>query len=535
MGLKSTRRGGTDLGTKLSATVGVAAALVLAVLVNLLAARRYERWDLTSSGRFTLSPATLETLGKLGEPVRVIVILSKNDPLGLSVHQLLEAYRAESTQLSVDTIDPDRDRAELFAAQQKYGLLTGERDGRVVTDVVIVVVRGDRRHFISASELVEVEPGEEARAKPRLEHAITGALRAVSGGEVPRVCFTSGHGEHSIDEGGEMGLAALRSRLEKNNYEVTSVFGDEEASASLDGCSLLVVAAPSQAVPKPRVEAMRRFVAEGGSALVVAGPIPDEADRDFAKLGLDELISLAGVALERDFIFELDPAARSTGGQGETFYAQVEMHPATESIAGRTNVVLTAASGLRDLGTATKPEVLLRTSERAFGMVDFFAWAQAPGPPRASDRDHPGPLTVAVAAELPKPASSKREHGPRVVVVSALNPLFGGNWASADHRGTAAFVEGSITWLAAHRRFLDIPDKPSSSVGLRLSEEAISSVFRFSVVALPTIVTIFGALVYQARRRRPGRKGTGPGEGGAGGKTERSGEAERGGDEEPAP
>src|SRR5262249_31736531 len=64
---------------------GVVAAMLLAVLVNVYAARHYRRWDLTTHGLYTLSPATLETLHSLNEQVEVDVLLSSRDPLANSV------------------------------------------------------------------------------------------------------------------------------------------------------------------------------------------------------------------------------------------------------------------------------------------------------------------------------------------------------------------------------------------------------------------------------------------------------------------
>jgi hypothetical protein len=48
------RRSG-DLATKVSASAGVIAAMVLAMLVNVFAARHYKRWDWTRGGLYTLS------------------------------------------------------------------------------------------------------------------------------------------------------------------------------------------------------------------------------------------------------------------------------------------------------------------------------------------------------------------------------------------------------------------------------------------------------------------------------------------------
>ena len=49
-------------GTRPLELAGLAAAIVLAVLVNVLAARHFTRWDWTQHKRWSISPATLETL-----------------------------------------------------------------------------------------------------------------------------------------------------------------------------------------------------------------------------------------------------------------------------------------------------------------------------------------------------------------------------------------------------------------------------------------------------------------------------------------
>ena len=60
--------------------------MVLAVLVNLLVARHYRRWDWTQGGLYTLSDATVSTLRALEEPIRVYVLLSEGVGAGIVVH-----------------------------------------------------------------------------------------------------------------------------------------------------------------------------------------------------------------------------------------------------------------------------------------------------------------------------------------------------------------------------------------------------------------------------------------------------------------
>ncbi|WP_438019542.1 GldG family protein [Sorangium sp. So ce315] len=533
---------GTPLGEKLSASVGIIAAMVLAVLVNLLVARHYKRWDWTQGGLYTLSDATLATLRSLAEPIRVYVLLSEADPLTLSVRHLLDAYRAETTRLQVEVTDPDRRPAEFLAVQQRYGVVAGKtEDGRIVTDAAIIVARGDRPHFLTASDLVEVEDEDDLRARPRLEQALTGAIRSVLRSERPIVCFATGHGEKSIDVGGAGGLAALKDRLHKNNYEVVELGGgrgdhghdghghghghDEPAApkepaaeVDLGRCRVLVLAEPSQPVPPRDVARYRAFVEQGGSALLALGPVPDESDQRYVDLGLSGLLDVAGVELRSDFVFERDPRFRSTQGFGETFSPIVRPHPITEGLVRAADQglgpVLTVASSLAPAKAGpVVPAPLLVTSDQAFGMVDFFGWARDPSEPKPREGDHPGPLPVAYAAELPKPAGSTAAHGPRVVVISSPSALYGANWQSPELRGTAVFVESALSWLAASPPMLDIPDKPAVTAGLRLSEDSLAGIFRYVVVYMPLAAALFGLAVHLSRRgseRRPGGKG-GPG------------------------
>lgn len=512
------------VGAKVAASVGVVAAMVLAVLVNVLVARHYRRWDLTTGGLYTLSAATLETLRSLEEPVHVHVLLSSGDPLSVSVRHLLDAYRAETTRLEVHYTDPDRNPAEFLATQQRYGIVAGKtEDGRIVTDASIVVVRGDKPHFITSRDLVEVDDADDFRARPRLEQAITTGIRSVLSNERPKVCFTTGHGEREPDSGGSSGLAPLRERLVKNNYEVAAIPSiraqdgkpnDEEAS--LSGCRLLVVAGPSEKVPPEDVARYRAFVEGGGSALVAVGPVPDADDRRYLALGLDDLLATAGVKLRHDFVFELDPKHRSLQGYGETFMPIAKPHPVTEGILREADrglaVVMTVGSSLAPTGSgAAAPAALLETSESAFGMVDFFGWAKNPTPPAPGDGDTKGPLVVAYATELPKKPGSPSPHGARVLVVSSPSVLFGANWQNEELRGTALFVESAVSWLAARPPLVDIPAKPSYIAALRLTDDSIASIFRYVVVFMPLSVALLGTAVH-LRRRRTERRGERPAE-----------------------
>ena len=108
--------------------------------------------------------------------------------------------------------------------QRRFGLEAGRtEDGRVGTDAVVIVASADRHWFLTREDLFE--QADDVHVKPREERALTRAIRSVLGGDRIRLCFTSGHGELSLepDRDSRESLGAVRSLLEKDNYELTRV------------------------------------------------------------------------------------------------------------------------------------------------------------------------------------------------------------------------------------------------------------------------------------------------------------------------
>ena len=491
---------------KVSASVGIVAAMVLATLVNVFVARHYRRWDWTRGGLYTLSEATVATLQGIAEPVRIYVLLPGGEALTGSVQHLLAGYRGHTSRLEVELVDPDRRPAEFLALVQRYAIDVDREEGRVIARAAAIVARGERREIVRREELVEVDADDDLKRRPRLEQAFTGALRAVLGAERTRACFTSGHGESAS--------LPLRERLQRSGFDVESVEPARSAEkTSLDGCKLLVIAGPTEPVPAADLARYKAYVEKGGAAFVAVSPQPDEGDRGYLDLGLAPLLDVFGIKLDADFVFELDPRLRSPRGRGETFAPTPRPHPITQGLMRAADkgvlAVVTVASSLSPSGAgSTVPIPLLVTSDQAFGMVEFFAWAKTGTPPTASPGDRKGPLAIAMAAELPARAGGQK--GGRLVAVGTAGVLEPANWQSDDLRGTAMFVESAMAWLSARPPILDIPDKPAFTAGLRVSDAWLAATFRYTVLYMPLAAVLVGIAVYLRRRgeRRGGARST---------------------------
>jgi hypothetical protein len=488
---------------------GVVAAMLLAVMVNVFAARHYRRWDFTTHGLYTLSPATLDTLHALGERVELDVLLSSNDPLANSVKFLLKAYQAETDRLVVRYVDPDRHPADFLALQQKYGIEAGRtEDGVVVTDAAVVMSRAQGKpFFLSAAELVDDR--DESRARSKVEQNFTLTLRKVMNDTRTRICFTTGHGEKRLEDGGPRGLGELGSRLKKNNYDPAEVDTSLPSEKNpLEGCKVAMIVGPTQPFAADDAGRIRDWFEAGGNVFLLSSPVPDSDNRRMLPLGIDPLTSAAGIELDESFVFEGDAARKLPGGFGEQFLAEPKIHPITQALAGERNrdlkILMTASRSLSRTGTASSPPAeLLATSKDAFGMTDFFAWAEKGGPPQKAGADRPGPLALAMAAELPKKFNGAA-HGPRMVVVGTASVALGQSWQERVLRGGAIFTESALSWLAAEPPIVDVPDKPAVA-GARINEASLSELLRYVIFYMPAAILLLGAAVYLRRRVSEGR------------------------------
>lgn len=479
---------------------GVIAAAAVCVLLNVLVARHYRRWDFTESGRFTLSAATLETLHGLAEPIEVVVFLSAGDPLSVSVRQMLTAYAAETRRLRLRYVDPDRDPAEFLTLQQKYGIALGKtQDGRVLTDAALVIARGDRHWYVTHDDLVAYDEAE-GTARPELEQALTEGLRNVLQQDKPRLCFTTGHEEASLEDAGPSGLGELRLRLEKNNYELVPIELRTPALPELRDCRVLVMAGPQAPLGREEAEHVRRYLEGGGSALVLASAGLSEDDR-VQSLGLEPITAAFGIELGNDIVIEADPARRLPDGIGESFFAEPRQHAITAGMvrpgaSTQPRVLVSLAQSLTSSPTSSATP-LLRTSDDAFALREIKSFVEAGELPRKRPEDRAGPLNVAMAAE--GNPSEGQPHGPRLVV-GPPNLIFGRNYRDPTLLGNRVFLENALAWLAAQPAIVSVPEKSSHPVGLALTEESLGEVFRYVVLYVPGSIALIGVFVLLRRR-----------------------------------
>ena len=515
-------------GAQASQLIGVIAAMAVVVLLNVVASRRFTRWDFTSNHRYSLSTATVQTLHDLPDAVQVWVLLGGGDPLEQSVKQLLVSYQAETTKLDIHYIDPDRDTVALEDVRKRFKIETGRsEDGHVVADAVVVVSHGEKRWFLTSSQLVEVAANDDTKVTPREERALTGAIRNVLGGSKTKVCFTTGHGEMSPLDLSEHGAGVLKDVLDKDNYEVALIdLGAPNAPKPLEGCGVAIVAGLHGAFAKEEAERLRTWVLEDGNLFLAASPILGAAPEDgsapipavgkgaaLAPAGLERVLGPFGIALDDDVVAEQEADVVLPNSGGFRFVAQPRKHAITTALVKSERspevprIVVDITRSLRRAPEPGAPiaQELLSTSTKAFGLRSIEGAADWKEAPQKRAGDLAGPLMLAMAAERPK-VNPSSPHGPRVVVVGTASVLSSTSFREPlPFRGGALLSESAISWLATKPQVLDVPEKAAVGAGMKLSEESRGSIRRYVVLFMPATVAMLGLAIAVFRRAGEGR------------------------------
>ena len=109
------------------------------------------------------------------------------------------------------------------------------------------------------------------------EEQFTSAILGVVNPKVPKIYFSTGHGEHDPDGMDADGYSQLKDALKRDNLDV-------EKTTLLSGavpadCDLLVIAGPKAPFTDPEKAALKAYLDKGGRALVLLDPVLGDRSR----------------------------------------------------------------------------------------------------------------------------------------------------------------------------------------------------------------------------------------------------------------
>jgi hypothetical protein len=480
----------------------LAAAIVL--MANYLAFRHYARFDWTAEGVYTLSPKSLEVVRKLDRGIDVYVFLSRGEPAFEDTDELLQRYRAASPRVRVRYVDPDREPADFQVLAQRFGVGAGlmAGTGQAVADVAAVVARGDKSWHVDRDDLAGVDfggmdgegGGESVHVKA--EQALTGAIVQVTSGRATKVCVTRGHGELSLDDGGERSLGSLKSGLRHDNieWEAVDTLGKKELPK---GCDAVFVVGPAQAFSEQEASLLGEYLRAGGSALFALDPV---IEHDTVRpTGLESMLQGFGVRLDATLVIELNPERLLTPNTVEFIATEFGDHATTRGLSGRAAVLVSLARSVALTQNDGRAEIVLRTSDRAFGEMRIADVLGGAEPARGPD-DVAGPVTLAVALQVAgDPEANNAKPGGRVVVIGDSDWLLG-RAIEAPELANFHLASAWTGWLTEREALIAIPPKKVKGGDAMFTQDDLGSLLFKVGVLIPGAAAFLGIAVWLNRR-----------------------------------
>ena len=473
----------------LSAGVLLLAALLL--IVNYFGWKYYKRFDWTRSQLYSLSDKTRNVLKGLKKDVDFIVFLSPDQQAELyqPTNELLQRYGGASPRVHVRVVDLEKNPVQAQQLAQQYG----------VTTTGVVVASGNDKRVINSNDLAELDfSSQETTGQPRIsgykgEQLFTSAILQLSEGKKPKILFTTGHGEHSLDDQSAHGFSGAQEILGRDNFDL-SEWASLGKPAVPEGTDLLVIAGPTGSFVQPELDAFSAYLNNGGRMLVLLDPTLGPGGAGLVSTNLEGWLARYGIKAGPDIV--VDPSNPLPFYGAETiFLKSYGEHPITQALAKSGVPILVSLARSAAAGNAPGIRVteLLRTTAEGWGETDLGHLDKiAKGP-----QDVAGPVAVGAVAESAATAPGKRPM--RLVVFGDSD--FASNQLLQVNEANQVLLSNTLNWLVEREALLEIPAKKTEQVKLTLTSQQIRNVLLL-VAALPLLAAALGAYVFVRRRRR---------------------------------
>ena len=448
--------------TKYAAYATTYILVIMAVLVvaNFLANRYNKSLDATSNKRFTLSDQTKKVVGELKQDINIQYF---DRPSGMQAGKdLLDRYASLSPKVHVEYVD-------LLKKPQLARAANVTREGEAVVAI------GAKRE----------------EAKTFDEEGVTGALvRALKGGD-RTVCVVGGSGEHRLDDSTSDGLSEFQNAVQKDNYKAKSVNLLEKAEIPAD-CTTLVIAGPTGDYIPAEVDAIKKYVENGGRALFMLDPPLKLGRKEISdNKPLVDLLASWGVTADKDLLLDENPVSQLVGLDATVpLVTTYESHPIVNELSGTATGFPISRSLDTKNGDKTSVTKLFSTSANSFSTTNLSSPEIRIDP----NKDKKGPFTLAAAATY---NTGKPNNQGRFIVVGSSR------WASNSFlrfNGNRNLMLNMMNWLSSDEDLISIRPKEQEDRRISLTRAQFFTLRSVSQFLLPLIVVVSGVMVWWRRR-----------------------------------
>lgn len=431
------------------------AFLAILGLVNVLANRYSDRFDLTANHLYTLSPLSVQVVHELKQPVKVMAFYQTGETGRNSLEDLLKEYTRQSHLITYQFIDP----------VLKPGLA---RQYNVQTYGTTVLVSGSKSQTLTAAD----------------EGSITSALLKLERTKPEVVYYLTGHGELDFTSSAQNGGSSAKSALEADNYTLKPLNLASTGKVPSDASALIVAGPTSKLLPQ-EMTALESYINGGGKLLVMV----DKQQQPI----LGAFAQKYGVDIGNGVI--IDPAQSLMNDPLTPLINRYQFSPITKDLPMLIFQAATSVTPSPKPPTGWSVQPLAETTSQSWLETDPKVIHYDPGV------DPKGPLDVAVTATKTTTApatNGKTPPSPRIVFIGDV--AYASNNLINLGGGDKALLTNSINWLTANEDLIQIQAKSPLNQNLILSNTQLNVMLYGSAVFLPLFVLGAGVLVWWRRR-----------------------------------
>lgn len=408
-------------------------------------------WDMTRSGRNSLSEASVKLLEKLDKPVSITAFASNTGGQRETIKKFIGGYSHYKKDIKLEFVDPNKDPQRT-------------RDAGIQFDGELVISYEDSKETLNKYT----------------EEEMTNALTRLGHRGERWLLFMAGHGERSPERHANHDLSNWADQLSKKGFK-TRTFQLGENPQIPKNTTALILSAPQTNYLPGEIRAIIEYIDHGGSLLWLGDP---------GKLhGLEALGEKLGIEFQNGVV--VDPLSQIiTGNATALVIANFPKHPVTKNLNLQT--LFPSATGVdfnKKENWQSNP--ILDTRETAWletgSLKDKVEFNKG--------RDIRGPITIGLA--LTRKTNENPEQ--RIVV------LGDGDFLSNTYLLNGGNLDLSISiinWISRDDDYVSIPTKTVVDANLALSgmeQILIAAIFMF---ILPLGLITSGIVVWWRRRKQ---------------------------------
>jgi len=454
----------------------VLVVMAVVVFLQVVAARRPLRVDLTPDRLYSLAPQTEQILQSLEKDrksadgsvmappaVEILAFYQRLDGARQGMQALLRSFDDQTGQLSFRLLDPDTE-PELI---REYGI-------NVARSVVVVC---EDRHRL----LLEPDEGQ-----------LASAVFRVANDTRPAVYWLIGHGEARIDLGETGGASQLAGQLVDTGYDIRPLALGERLSIPPDAAAL-IWAGPKLNPSAEVLDLLADYVDAGGAMACFFGPDSPPAVQDWTlqynvQQNDDVVVSpnrssaLAGVGLRTVTV--------------SSNYGNHRIVRSMEAVATTFPLVQTLRSVSAEMPDI-EGVIILLTVPDSWGETDLETrYSGVPSYDPALDRVGPKPFGVAMQIDRAEGPEAPRG---RMVVIGSSAFITNANIGLYGNRDLALNI---VSWLVQEEDLVGIRGRRASYQPLLLEDGTKDVLGWVSVLGWPGLIGLgwFGLVILRQRR-----------------------------------